>query len=130
MSTVSTAGLGLGANRSTCRQWLGSYGCFLTDAGVSTDSPDLPEEVGLAPRCGPHPVPSVWDEVRGILGRVLPSGNSHPIDPAWRNVICSLQENDWPVADFFEPITLDWDPDILDARAAARRYSEQTDADY
>ncbi len=41
-----------------------------------------------------------------------------------------LHEEEERVADFFEPVTFNWDKDIYAARMAARRYSEQTHADY
>lgn len=36
-----------------------------------------------------------------------------------------IEPPDDEVADFFEPVTFDWDEDVFQAREAARRYSEQ-----
>jgi len=34
------------------------------------------------------------------------------------------------IADFFEPVTFDWDEDVYIAREAARKFSEQIKNDY
>lgn len=38
------------------------------------------------------------------------------------------REEDEPVADFFEPVTFDWDNDVYEARLAVREYSADTEA--
>ena len=56
-------------------------------------------------------------------------GCGEPLSPMGWEETCGACGND-DVADFFEPVTYDWDEDVFQAREAARKYSEQTTTDY
>lgn len=77
-----------------------------------------------------HPAATALTVAAAALGAILPGDSSGQIHPVWGAVIRPLQEAEEKVADFFEPVTSNWDEDGYIARAAARTYGEQTHADY
>jgi hypothetical protein len=129
MSTISTDGLGLGMELLTPGPRPARNGGVPPRSDVSTATLEIPAD-GATASCRLYPIRWVLDAVESVFDKVFPTERSRGIDPARSVVIGRPPEKEWPVADFFEPITFEFDPDIEDARAAARRYSEQTYADY
>lgn len=103
MSDVSTEGLGFQA-----ADWLS------------------PEELTGRVR---HLLAQATGSVVTALGMGWCGESSAQIHPVWVAEVRRLQEEE-RVADFFEPVTFNWDEDIYIARMAARRYCEQIHADY
>ena len=56
-------------------------------------------------------------------------GCGEPLSPMGREETCGAC-GDEEVADFFEPVTFDWDEDVYIAREAARKFSEQVKKEF
>ena len=129
MSVVSTVGLGFQAtNRLTPENFEGPCRYMMPLEGGSTDPFELRED-DLASHCEWHPMRSFVGAVVTAFGVSWCGDSSAQIPPMWNAIVRRLQEEE-RVADFLEPVTFNWDEDIYIARMAARRYSEQTHADY
>lgn len=69
--------------------------------------------------------------VCAAFGWVVRPGESPPIDPLQITITRSLeQREEEPVADFFEPVSYNWNRHLYRASVAVREYSEHIDADY
>jgi len=99
---------------------------------LSTDPLEIDEQVaGSDSELNPSGTMTTSVVTTFALGSFLASRSSRPIDvdPVW-TIVAAPQEEEEEIADFFEPPTFEWNKHIYIARMAARRYSEQTDADY
>ena len=57
--------------------------------------------------------------------------SSRQIHPVWMSIVRRLHENEEErFAAFFEPVTYSWNKRQHRLRVAARKFSEETDADY
>jgi hypothetical protein len=69
--------------------------------------------------------------VCSAFGYVLKAGDSPSIPAQQIEIVWTLQQREEErVADFFEPVKYEWNECLYRARLAARRYSDQTHADY
>ncbi len=64
------------------------------------------------------------------FGTVVGGPGSSPIHPFWMEMVRYIHEDEDDVADFFEPVRFKWDKQQYRVRSAARKYSEETHADY
>ena len=129
MSIGETEALEFKIDRLTSNDWQRRLRHLLPENGGSTDPLDL-DEGGVFPNCGPRPMVPCMAAVVIALGTIGTGESSRQIPPLWETMIAHLREEEERVADFFEAVTYDWDEDIHIARMAARRFSEQTHADY
>lgn len=126
MATVSTKGFDIRTELDL--DWLQkSFRCRVPAADDSTGLLDFGYEDEAVSSQAP---------VRCFIGAVLtafgtlmhPSESSRQIHPVWMSYVRRLEEEQ--TAEFFEPVEFKWNEEVYVARRAARRYSQQTHADY
>ena len=98
------------------------------EAGSTT--PLESQTIDFEPCVQPHHIRSIMANVLIAFGTVLQTERSRPIDPELIKAVRLWKEEQEEVADFFEPVTFNWDEDVYIALEAARKFSEQIHADY
>ena len=122
--TISTDGFGLGMVEPNLDRLQERLRCGLPSVADSTSSVDLTSGYEAQ-----TPVRCFIGAVLTAFGTIMrPSESSRQIHPVWMSYVRRLEEEQ--VAEFFEPVEFTWDDDVYVARRAARRYSQQTHADY
>ncbi|MBN2295612.1 MAG: hypothetical protein JXM70_24490 [Pirellulales bacterium] len=129
MSTISTRGLPFGMNQYTLEEIQASLDYFIPEETGSTAPLEFQTE-DWTPCVQQHPLRSLMAKAVIAFGTVMPSERSRPISHELIMVVRPYAEDREEVADFFEPVTFNWDEDVFEVREAIRRYSEQIHADY
>ena len=129
MSTVSTESLPFSMAQYTREEIQACLGCSMLEETGTTDPLEF-EGKDFAPDVRPHSIWSFMAKAAMAFRTVIPSDRSRPMDSELIMAVRYCKEDQEAVADFFEPVTFNWDHKVYTALEAVRRYSEQTHADY
>ena len=134
MSTISTEAFPLETEQLTPDSFQANLDLPVLNETGLTDTLDCHTHSLTLDRQFPQ-VRSCFVSAMIAFGTVIPGEYSQPINPdipaVWEMMATYCSEEDQAeVADFFEPVTFNWDQDVFEVREAIRRYSEQIHADY